>query len=253
MDDDLLTDVADAQELWRLLVTVTSLRSLAPSVAVDAFRRLHEAGQPGAGGSALLLCTDPRWRRTSARVLADIVATGILDDAELDRLAEELLWSRKVRYAHPLSWIGSTSIEFDLDSSRHRMVREDPNTQVTAERDVPPPLRSWAAERVLVRKLAAPADVLARTRALPPREGAAVATGAVNAADELDAEQARMVVEFALQGNHGTSRKAALERLASWGEVERAEALAADDADATIREWGRDLRTESPTQGGLFD
>jgi hypothetical protein len=42
---------------------------------------------------------------------------------------------------------------------------------------------------------------------------------------------------------HKTSRKAALEQLATWGEHDRAEELAADDPDATIRTWGRKLRT----------
>lgn len=186
-----VADAPDAQQLWRLLVTVPHGRELAPTVAVDTFRRLHDAGQPEPVDSALLLCTDWRWQRTSARVLAGIVATGILDNAEQDRLAEELLWSDRVRYVHPLGWIGSTFIEFDLDAPQEqRTVRADPSTPVTAERHVWPPLRSWAAERVLVRNQAAPADVLARARALPARDGAAVVTGAVHAADELDPGQA---------------------------------------------------------------
>jgi hypothetical protein len=96
-----VADAPDAQQLWRLLVTVTSGRELAPSVAIDTFRRLHDAGQPEPVDSALLLCTDRRWRRTSARVLAGILATGILDDEQQDRLAEELLWPDKVSYVHP--------------------------------------------------------------------------------------------------------------------------------------------------------
>jgi hypothetical protein len=111
-----VADAPDAQQLWRLLVTVTGGRELAPSVAIDTFRRLHDAGQPEPVDSALLLCTDRRWRRTSARVLAGIVATGILDDAQQDRLAAELLWPDKVRYVHPLGWLGRTFIQFDLPS-----------------------------------------------------------------------------------------------------------------------------------------
>jgi hypothetical protein len=65
--------------------------------------------------SALLLCTDGRWKRTRAQVLGGIVATGILDDAKQDRLADELLWSDQVRYTHPLGWFGS-AFEFDLET-----------------------------------------------------------------------------------------------------------------------------------------
>ncbi|MGH3432215.1 MAG: hypothetical protein ACRDQB_05195 [Thermocrispum sp.] len=254
-----VADAPDAQRLWRLLVTVTGGRELATAVAVDAFRRLHDAGQPEPVDSALLLCTDWRWRRTSARVLAGVVGTGILDDGGLDRLAEELLWSDMVRYVHPLGWIGSTFIEFDLGAPqqrrapRQRKVHVDPSTPVTTERHVWPPLRSWAAERVLVRNRAAPADVLARAHALPARDGAAVVTGAVHAADELDPEQARMVVDVALRWGHKAPRKAALERLTAWGEADRAQALAAGDPDAAIRAWGRKLDTEIATQSSLFD
>ena len=79
-------------------------------------------------------------------MLAGILATGILDDEQQDRLAEELLWPDKARYVHPLGWLGSTFIEIDLSSapgaSRQRTVHADPNTPVTAERHVWPP-RPW--------------------------------------------------------------------------------------------------------------
>ncbi len=257
-DDEQPADVAgvpDAPQLWRLLVGAPHVRALAPAVAVDTFRRLHDAGQPGPVDSALLLCTDWRWRPSSARVLAGIVAAGILDDAELDRLADELLWSDKVRYVHPLGWTGSSFIEFDLDAPRRapRTVHLDPSTPVTAERHVWPPLRSWTAERVLVRNRAAPTDVLKRARELPARDGPAVVTGAVHAADELEPEQARMVVEAALRWSHKAPRKAALERLIAWGESDRAQALAADDPDTAIRKWGRKQHTDVATQSSLFE
>ncbi|WP_163570433.1 hypothetical protein [Fodinicola feengrottensis] len=155
-----VADVPDAQSLWRLLVIVTTLRELAPSVAIDTFRRLHGAGQPGPVDSALLLCTDWRWRRTSSRVLAGILATEILNDEQQDQLAEELLWPEKATYEYPLGWLGSTFIEIDLSPTarapKQRTVHEDPTTPMTAERRVWPPLRAWAAERVVSRSLATP-------------------------------------------------------------------------------------------------
>ncbi len=257
-DDEPAADVAgvpDAQQLWRLLLAAPHRPELAPAVAVDTFRRLHDAGQSGPVDSARLLCTDWRWRRSSAQVLAGIVAARILADAELDRLAEELLWSDKVRYAHPLGWTGSSFIEFDLDAPQRppRTVHLDPNTSVTAERQVWPPLRAWAAERVLVRNRAALTDVLERARALPARDASAVVTGAVHAAAELEPEQARAVVEAALRWGHKAPRKAALERLIAWGEAGRAQALAANDPDAAIRRWGRKQHTDVATQSSLFD
>lgn len=255
-----IADVTDAQKLWRLLVTVPGGREWAPTAAIDAFRRLHDMGQPRPFDSALLLCTDWRWRRTSSRVLAGIVETGLLDDSDQDRLAEELLWSDRVRYVHPLGWIGSTFLEFEVAAPRQRpparprTVRVDPSTPVTTERSVWPPLRSWAAARVLVRNRSAPADVLERARALPARDGAAVVTGAVHAADGLSTDKARTVVDVALRWGQKAPRKAALERLIAWGELDRAQALAADDPDASIRAWGRKLSSSGiATQSRLFD
>jgi hypothetical protein len=193
-DDETRADVADvteARQLRRLLVTISD-RELEPSVAIDTFRRLHDAGQPGQADSALLLCMDWRWRLTSARVLAGILATGILDEDQQDGLAQQLLWHDKVDYVHPLGWFGDTFIEVDLTSApgapRRREVHADPNTQVISKRRLWPPLRSWAAGRVLARNQAAATDVLARARELPARDGAAVMAGAVHVADELRPE-----------------------------------------------------------------
>jgi hypothetical protein len=255
-----VAEVTDAQELWRLLVTVSGDGERAPAVAVDAFRRVHEVGQPGRLDSALLLCTDWRWRRTSARVLAGILEAEILDDADQDRLADDLLWSDKVSYVHPLGWIGSSFVEIEIGAPRsrppspqRRTVRVDPTTPVTTQRSVWPPLRSWAAQRVLVRDRAAPADVLERARALPARDAAFVVTGAVYAANDIDPRQARTIVDVALRWGQKPPRKAALERLVAWGEADRAHALAADDPDASIRAWGRKLHADVGVQTRLFD
>lgn len=76
---------------------------------------------------------------------------------------------------------------------------------------------------------------------------------AVHAAGELNPEQARRVVDAALRWGQKAPRKAALERLIAWGETDRAQALAADDPDASIRAWGRKLHADVATQSSLFD
>ena len=62
-----------------------------------------------------------------------------------------------------------------------------------------------------------------------------------------------MVIDIALRWGHRTPRKAALGRLVTWGEHDRAQALAADDSDATIRAWGRSLHPDVGPQSSLFD
>jgi hypothetical protein len=114
-------------------------------------------------------------------------------------------------------------------------VHVDPDTPTTAERHVWPPLRKWAAQRLLTRNRTTPTAVLERARTLPPRDGAAMVTGAVHAADQLHPKQAHAVVDAAVSWGHKPSRKAALEQMTAWGEHERALALAANDPDASIR------------------
>jgi hypothetical protein len=60
-------------------------------------------------------------------------------------------------------------------------------------------------------------------------------------------------VNTAVEWRHQAPRKAALERLTVWGEIDRAEALAASDPDATIRGRGRKRHADVPAQGNLFD
>jgi hypothetical protein len=249
-----IADITDALSLWRRLVSGAIGGAAQPDVAVDAFRRVHCGGEAGAFDSALLLCTDWRWRTVSAKVIAGMVDSGILDDDDQDRLADTLLWHEQVHYRHPIWWIGTTFVEFDLDSAGPgRTIRVNPNTPTTAHRSVWPPLRAWAAGRVLARRRASVRDVLEHARSLPARDAAAVVTGAVRAADDLDEDQARTVLNAALAWGHKAPRKAALERLLGGGEDELVQTLASNDPDASIRRWASEQLGDIATQGSLFD
>jgi hypothetical protein len=249
-----ISDITDALSLWRRLVSGAVVRQVPPGVAIEAFRRLHRAGEPGAFDSALLLCTDWRWRGVSAKVIFGIVDSGILDDGDQDRLADTLLWQEQVRYRHPIWWIDTTFIEYDLESpGPGRTVRIDPNAPATAHRSVWPPLRTWAAGCVLGRHRVSACDVLEHARSLPVRDAAAVVTGAVRVIDDLDEDQARAVLDAALAWGHKAPRKAALERLLACGEDELVQTLAGNDPDASIRRWADGQLSDIVTQGNLFD
>ena len=91
-------------------------------------------------------------KRRRSNIALGVVDSGILDDEDQDRLADALLWHEQVRYRHPFWWLGTTFVEYDLDSpSPGRTIQLDPNTPTIAHRQVWPPLRTWAAGRVLVR------------------------------------------------------------------------------------------------------
>ncbi|WP_343602433.1 hypothetical protein [Mycobacterium sp.] len=249
-----ISDITDALSLWRLLVAGATARELPPAVATDAFQRLHSSGEPGAFDSALLLCTDWRWRRVSAKVIAGVADSAILDDDEQDRLADTLLWNEQVLYGYPLWWTGNTFVEFDLGSPRPgRTIRLDPNTPATAHRHVWPPLRAWAAGRILMQHRASAADVLDHARSLPARDAAAVVTGAVRVAAGLDEDQARIVVNAALAWGHKAPRKAALQRLLDGGEVDLVRTLANSDPDVSIRHWVSDQLDDRCLQYSLLD
>ncbi len=108
-DLDELTPLLDADsrlELHRRLVMGggPSGSSTRHQEAVEVFQAHHGLGQPGAVGTALLLCTCWRWHRCTARLIAGIVATGILDPEQLDELAARLLWPDQVAYPAPAEW-----------------------------------------------------------------------------------------------------------------------------------------------------
>jgi hypothetical protein len=248
-----ISDITNALSLWRRLVSCAIDRPLLPAVAVDAFRRLHRDGEPGAFDSALLLCTDRRWYSVSANVIAGIADSGILDDDDQDRLADVLLWQERVQYRHPFWWLDTTLDEYHLDSPGPvRTIRVGPNTPTIAHRSVWPPLRTWAAGRVLMRHRASACDVLDRARSLPAREAAAVVTGTVRAVDYLHPDQRRAVLNTALAWGHKAPRKAALERLLVDGEHDLVRTLTANDRDASIRPWAHKQLSDKCTQRSLF-
>ncbi len=250
-----ISDITDALSLWRRLVSSAIGRPLPPALAVEAFRRLHVNGEPGAFDSALLLCTDWRWRRVGTQVIAGIVNSGILDDDDQDRLADALLWQERVDYRHPVGWIATSFVEYDLNSAGPgRTIRVDPNSPTMASRNVWPPLRTWAAGRVVGRRRAPVGDVLEHARSLPARDAAAVVTGGVRVADALGEDQARTVLKAALAWRHKTPRQAALEQLLASGDDELVQKLADNDPDASIRRWASErLRNRATSQDNLFD
>jgi len=110
-------------------------------------------GSPGALTSALLLCTDRRWHRCTARLVAGIVEPSVLGEDELDELAYLFLGSHTVRLQYPVSWIGTEWVSIDLsgedEAADESIEHLDPATPVTSNRAIAPPLRRWAAARML--------------------------------------------------------------------------------------------------------
>lgn len=73
--------------------------------ATSAFERVHEVNPDEALRTASLLCTDRRWRRITGRLIAEIVDANILDDRELDVLADDFLMLDALPWRIPSSWL----------------------------------------------------------------------------------------------------------------------------------------------------
>ena len=235
-----LWSAENAEALWKALTLRQSLSGAHPFEAVGLFRRHHEKGEDGAVTTARLLCTASRWGRDTARLIAGLVDTAILGDADLDELASTFLWSDRFRFEYPARWIGSEWIAIDLEGPEGSISipigRVDPDSTVASERDIAPPLRRWAAARVLRADSRMLDKLRARAAELRPIDGAAIVSGVLDAVDVLDASGARMAIELGLGWPRGSVRLLALDVLAA-SDPEDASRRAAADPDRKVRAW----------------
>ena len=234
----------DTADLWRTLILHSGHVERQHWEALALFRRHHRAGgAPGALTTAMLLCTDRRWRRCTAGLIDGIGDASILTDCELDELAGRFLWSDDVRLELPASWFGPDLVEIDLksdgDAPTPSFVPVDPDTRVTASRRIPPPLRRWAARHLLRADPDAYGAMLARTSALAARDASAVVSGMLDAVEALDDDLAREVLEVGLDWPLGSVRRLALALLAV-SDREGAVQRAARDPDMKVRSWTPD-------------
>jgi len=235
-----LHTAASVEDLWRTLIVGPGLRDGQLFEAVGLFQRHHGRGEPEALRTALLLCTDRRWDRDSGRLVAALVETGILDDADIGELIECFLWSDRYRVTCPAAWVSPEWIEIDLGNGpgarRPRPVHVDPDAPVPVERPIPPPLRRWAAAADLRKDPGRLTSLTGRALELDSRHGAAVMAGILDAVDVLDQRTARQAIERGLGWPRGSVRVQALDLLAGV-DVELARARAAVDPDAKVRAW----------------
>ena len=249
------------EELWRALVLGGGLRA-SPNHwdAGLLFRHHHGDGQPGALDTALLLCTDLRWRRATAGLVAEIAGSGVLDGDELLVLAETFL-NEAVVWEAPAAWTEGVWLEIVLSESADGDDDGGPSEDDSAagplqvRREVRPPLRRWAAAELLRQRPERLDDVFARTQALSARDAAGVVAGIIDAFDALDQQRAQRVLEIGLGWPAGWVRLVALERLAGGHGLDAARRLAADDPDARIRRWAhkadqKPQRAKGPGRSG---
>lgn len=216
-----------------------------PDDPVALFRHFHESDPTGAVDTALLLVTAERWDRHARRVLTEIEACGILDDADLDRLARKLLGPDDPDVVFPARWL----------TEHFGEVMPDPDASVRSQRRPRPPLRRWAADRCLRRQVVTAGQALRIARRLSDSHRWALIDGGLDAADALAERDVACWIDAALSSGKGPLRLRALRLLAARGERERAVERARADGDAKVRAWARqqdqqDQGAEGDTERG---
>ena len=90
---DELAAIDDADELSRLLLGKPSGwgRSTRHAEAVELLTRVHGTGELPFTLAVVLVCTSRRWDRVTAKLIAAIHDSGLLDDTELDELADAFI------------------------------------------------------------------------------------------------------------------------------------------------------------------
>ena len=235
-----LWTASDPEELWRTLVVHSDRSTTDHWLAVQLFRRHHADGTPGALTTALLLCTDGRWNRCTARLIAEIAEASVLSEDDLDELAASFLWSDRLRFEYPASWIGTEWISIDVTGGGGEVggpvVHLDPATPVPTERPIPPPLRRWSTRRVLRADPGSFTAIRDRAAELGTRDGSSVISGMLDAVEVLSHDFASQAVDLGLGWPQGSVRLLALDLLAAV-DLEGAGRRAAADPDAKVRNW----------------
>lgn len=242
-----LAAIDDAEELCRELLASpggwgSSTRHLE---AVELLGRVSGTAELPASFVALMLCSCRRWDRVTSRLIAAIEGSGLLGDADLNELAGSFLSHEHV-ISYPLTWVSPEWLEVELDDGRGRTYTVHEDTQAQYRPSFEPPLRRWAAGRVLRADPTRLEDLLRTARAFEPRHRDALLHGLLDAADGLDETQQRSLIRRGLESAQASVRHTALHRLCVLDGPESARCRARADTNASVRKWRPRHETLAP-------
>lgn len=241
-DDDWGLDrfaaIEDAEELCRQLLASpggwgSSTRHIE---AVELLEQVAGTSELPGSFVVLMVCTCRRWDRVTARLIAAIEDARLLDAADLDELAEAFLSHEHV-ISYPLTWVSPQWLEVELDSGAGRTYTVDEHTLAQHRPSFEPPLRRWAAQRVLRADPARLDDLLRSARAFEPRHRDAFVHGLLDAAEGLDEDRQRDLIRCGLESAQASVRRSALDRLCELDGPEVASRRARADTNAAVRKW----------------
>jgi hypothetical protein len=245
---DELAAIDDADELCRLLLGNPGGwgRSTRPAEAVELLTRVHGTGELPFSLAVVLVCTCQRWDRVTAKLIAAIHDSRLLDNTELDELADVFLAEDHV-ISYPLAWASPQWLEINLHDGTGRTYTVTEDTPAQHRVRPEPPLRRWAARQALHTRPARLAELLGTAARFEPRHRDAAIHGLLDAAYVLDEPARRTVVARGLRAAHGSVRIAALELLCELDGAEPARRLAAADPNAQVRKWRPPAEKRAPS------
>jgi hypothetical protein len=206
-----------ADELHRRLVVLPTVPGNTSDTFVpwSLFHQFHDGQPEGAATTAMLLVTDRRWRTATGRLIRRIAESGLVPVDDLDLLAQAFLAAGSdVYWEASADWFdgpeividGPDSLSEETDDSR--AAGEDDGLMVVA-REVRPPLRRWAAERLVRADPGIWGAMVARAKELDARSRAAVVRGILDAIDTLVPPAATMFLGLAANWPQHDVREAA--------------------------------------------
>jgi hypothetical protein len=233
-----LAGIGDADELCRRLLESPAGwgRSTRQMEAVELLARVRGTGQVPLSLVALLVCDCWRWRRITAKLIAAIEASGLLDDRELDELADAFL-AREHVVSYPLAWVSPQWLEIELGTGSSRTVTVSEDTIAERRCRFAPPLRRWAARGALRSDPARLEQLSHAAELLEPRDRDALIHGLLDSADHLDQDGKSRLVAFGLRATQASTRRAALDLLCELDGPQKALDRARADANAAVRRW----------------
>ena len=258
--DDLvaLHTACDVDEFHRRLV----LYPPGPTNRSDAFepwclfQHFHKDTPEGAVVTAALLVTDRRWRNASGHLMRRIDESGLVPPGDLDILAQTFLAAGpQVYWEVPGEWFDGPAIIIDLgpgsfvddpdDDDPEDEGAEDTSGDGPAlvARKVRPPLRRWAAGRLVRADPAMWGPLMNRARESDPRGGAGIVRGVLDGIDGLTPAARGAVVKVATGWPQRAVREAALATIA------RSEN---DSTSPPIAPAARSTSPRDPAQPSLF-
>jgi hypothetical protein len=247
-----LVAIDDAEELCRRLLASPwgCGSSTRHKEAVELLANVLGTGELPMSFVALMLCTCRRWDRVTSRLIATIEDSGLLDSTALDELAASLLSHEQV-IAYPLAWISPQWLEIDLGDGHSISRTVDADTLGHHRVTVEPPLRRWAARRVLRSTPARLQQLLRAADLFKPRDRSALIHGLLDAAEVLDEPRRRRLIDRGLNASGTSVRRTALDRLCELDGPQRARRRALSDPNAAVRQWR--APEPEPQAAALFD